>query len=122
MPATTRYPAGRSRSNGCAQLLRDRYYLGYITYEGVEYQGRHEPLVTPDLFDRVQRILDSHSGAGTRYRTHNHYLKGLLYCGRCKYRLVVMRAQGNGGEYFYFFCRGRQQGCCDLPLHTHRST
>jgi site-specific DNA recombinase len=69
------------------------------------------------LFDRVQRILDSHSGSGIRYRTHNHYLKGLLYCGRCKYRLVVQRAEGrHGGEYFYFFCRGRQQGLCDLPF------
>jgi site-specific DNA recombinase len=73
------------------------------------------PLVTPELFDRVQRILDSHNGAGTRYRTHNHYLKGLLYCGRCKYRLIVMPGRGNGGTYYYFHCRGRQQGLCDLP-------
>jgi site-specific DNA recombinase len=28
---------------------------------------------------------------------------------------------GNGGEYFYFFCRGRQEGLCDQPyvnVHT----
>jgi site-specific DNA recombinase len=30
---------------------------------------------------------------------------------------VVQRAEGrHGGEYFYFFCRGRQQGLCDLPF------
>jgi site-specific DNA recombinase len=84
---------------------------------GSSIRARHESLITEELFERVQRILDSHSGSGTRYRSHNHYLKGLLYCGRCKYRLVVQRTQGrHGGEYFYFFCRGRQQGLFDLPF------
>ena len=74
-------------------------------------------MISEDLFDRVQRILDSHSGSGTCERSHNHYLKGLLYCGRCKYRLIVQRAVGQrGGVYYYFFCRGRQQGLCDLPF------
>ena len=55
-------------------------------------------------------------GTGTRQRNHNHYLKGLVWCGRCKYRLIVQRAVGRGGGvYFYFYCRGRQQGLCDLP-------
>jgi len=40
--------------------------------------GRHEPLVSEELFERVQRVLNAHSGAGVRSRTHNHYLKGLL--------------------------------------------
>ena len=57
-----------------------------------------------------QRILDAHSGSGTRQRTHNHYLKGTLYCDRCKHRFIVQRAVGNGGEYFYWLCRGRQKG------------
>ena len=117
MPATTRHPSRPISIERLRQLLRDRYYLGYVTYQDIEYKGRHEPLISQELFDRVQRILDSHSGSGTRYRTHNHYLKGLLYCGRCKYRLVVQRAEGrHGGEYFYYFCRGRHQGLCDLPF------
>ena len=29
-----------------ARVLRDRYYLGVVTYEGEEYAGRHEALVT----------------------------------------------------------------------------
>jgi site-specific DNA recombinase len=117
MPASTKRPAGPISIERLRELLRDRYYLGYITYEGVEYPGRHQPLIDEDLFDRVQRILDSHSGAGIRHRSHHHYLKGLLWCGRSKHRLIVHRAQGrHGGEYFYFFCRGRQDGSCDLPF------
>lgn len=86
-----------------------------MTYEGIEYQGRHEALICPELFGRVQKVLDSHQGAGARTRTHNHYLKGVLWCARCEHRFIVQRAVGNGGEYFYFFCRGRQEGLCDAP-------
>src|SRR6266498_3230936 len=62
-------------------LLRDRYYLGYVEYEGIEYPGRHEPLVTPELFEQVQNVLAKHTESHVRHRTHNHYLKGLLWCG-----------------------------------------
>jgi site-specific DNA recombinase len=91
------------------KILRDRYYVGYVTYKGVEYPGRHTPLISEDLFDRAQRILDSHSGSGTRQRTHHHYLKGVVWCARCKQRFIVQRSKGrHGGIYYYFFCGGRE--------------
>jgi site-specific DNA recombinase len=30
------------------KVLRDRYYCGYVTYKGVEYEGRHEPSSAPN--------------------------------------------------------------------------
>lgn len=66
-----------------ARMLRDRYYLGYITYDGEELPGRHEALIDPHLFDRVQAILDARTTSGERRRVHHHYLKGTLYCGHC---------------------------------------
>ena len=120
MAATARRPSRPISLAQLAEVLRDRYYLGYIEYDGIEYPGRHEALITPELFERVQKVLDSHSGTGARTRTHNHYLKGVLWCARCEQRFVVQRARGNGGEYFYFFCRGRQEGRCDTPyLNVH---
>jgi site-specific DNA recombinase len=95
-------------------MLADRYHLGVLEYDGEEYEGRHEALVTPDLFDRVQRVLALH-GSGTRQRRHNHFLKGTLWCGRCGRRFIIMRGKGNGGTYFYFLCRGRQEHECDQP-------
>jgi len=120
MQAPARRPARPISRGQLHDVLRDRYYLGYVEYEGIEYPGRHEALITPELFERVQKVLDSHSGAGTRTRTHNHYLKGLMWCAQCEHRFIVRRTVGNGGEYFYFFCRGRQEGVCDQPhLNVH---
>lgn len=111
-----RWPSGPVSLGRLYAILQDRYYLGYVIYKDEEYPGRHEALVTPEIFDRVQRVLTLRGGCGTRQRRHNHYLKGLLWCGRCGKRLIISPGRGNGGQYFYFICRGRQDRTCDQPF------
>jgi site-specific DNA recombinase len=114
-----RSPSGPISTSSLSTMLKDRYYVGFVTYQGEEFPGRHKALVSPDLFDRVQTFMDERSGRGTRQRRHHHYLKGSLWCGKCHeggerdFRMIVARAVGHGGEYFYFFCRGRQEKVCD---------
>ena len=112
-----RWPAGPISWEGLRSLLRDKYYAGFIMFKGVEYKGRHQPLISEELYDRVQRVFEVRSGSGTRERTHNHYLKGLFWCARCKQRFIVQRTKARNGEghYVYFFCIGRQKGLCDQP-------
>lgn len=114
---TARYPAGTPISiNSLGKMLRDRYYCGVIVHDGEEYPGRHDAIITEELFQRVQSVLFAERGAGTRRRTHNHYLKGLLWCGRCGKRLIIWPGRSKSGEqYFYYVCRGRQTHECDLP-------
>ncbi|MGH3661467.1 MAG: recombinase family protein [Micromonosporaceae bacterium] len=115
---TKQRPAGSPVSiHKIGDLLQDRYYLGYVSHNGQEHQGRHEPLVTHELFDKVQKILHTERRAGTRARKHNHYLKGAIWCHRCKSRLIYTKGRSKTGrDYFYFVCRGRQDHICDLPL------
>jgi site-specific DNA recombinase len=97
-------------------MLRDRYYLGYITYNGIEYPGRHEPLIDLELFDKVQKVLYTERNAGTRERVHDHYLKGTIWCARCRRRLILRPSTSKTGQrYFYYICRGVQEADCDLP-------
>ena len=116
MPGNRRFGRRPISLHAIGNLLKDRYYLGYVTYEGVEYEGRHEAIIEPDLFERVQRVLYSERGAGTRTRTHDHYLKGTVWCNRCKRRLILRPSTGKSGNlWFYYICRGVQEGDCDLP-------
>lgn len=110
-----------------SRLLRDRYYCGIITLDGAEHPGRHEALVSDELFDKVQRLLDSRGVAGERRRVHEHYLKGTLYCDNCHqrgivHRMVIQRSIGrSGNEYFYFFCAGRTiKDCSTSHISTAR--
>ena len=96
---TTRPSAKRPTPNPLAvstihRLLADPYYTGIVTFKGKQYPGRHKPLVSQELFDRVQEIRALRSN-NTRDRVHFHYLKG--------------------GTYAYYLCRGRQDGHCDMP-------
>jgi site-specific DNA recombinase len=115
---TRKHPAGSAVSiHKIGQILVDRYYLGTVTFNGTEYPGRHEPLIEQDLFDKVQAVLFEQRGAGSRERKWNHYLKGLVWCARCKRRLIIERGKSKTGRlYFYFLCMGRNDnGACDLP-------
>lgn len=99
-------PVSRSQ---VANMLSNRYYLSYVSFRGIEYEGRHQPLVHQALFDRVQEVLRSHRHAGKKRRKHHHYLKGSVFCGECGSRLLFTRANGHGGTYDYFVCLGRHQ-------------
>ncbi len=101
--------------NRLYQILSDPYYAGVIEYQGEEFPGRHQPLISRELFDRVQEVLTQHGGGGTRQRKHHHYLKGLVWCDDCRQRFVIMPGRGNGGTYWYFVCVGRVRGTCDQP-------
>ena len=102
------------------RLLADPYYTGIVTFIGKQYPGRHKPLVSQELFDRVQEMRALRSN-NTRDRVHFHYLKGgFLHCERChragrRSRFVYTEAKGKGGTYAYYLCRGRQDGHCDMP-------
>jgi site-specific DNA recombinase len=100
-----------------AELLRNRYYLGVVSYRGVEYPGKHPALVEPELFERVQMILEDRDQHVLKPRRHHHYLRGLLSCGRCGSRLQYTTGRGrHGGEFDYFVCMKRLRGReCELP-------
>jgi site-specific DNA recombinase len=102
-------------------MLRDPYYIGMVSYKGRVYPGRHEALVSAEVFERVQAVLDARMQRNQRDIVHNHFLRGMLRCGRCHARgrsrqLIYSRAtNANGTAYEYYLCAGRQDGTCDLP-------
>ncbi|UGT62881.1 recombinase family protein [Nocardia asteroides] len=103
------------------KMLSDPYYLGYVVYKGERYEGRHPAIVSPELFHRVQDVLNARSARGQRDRVQTHYLKGGLFCDRCHRagrhaRLIYTEVTNRHGmRYGYFLCRARQEGLCDLP-------
>jgi site-specific DNA recombinase len=107
------HPLSRSQ---IARLLRSKYYIGIVPYNGVEHEGRHEPLIDKTTFDQVQRVLDAHSHAQERDRKHSHFLKGSLRC-HCGERISFVKGRSKTGRvYDYFACLGRKKGTgCKLP-------
>lgn len=114
---TAKTPAGPPALSKFALMLRNRYYLGMVSYRGVQYHGKHEPLVGPELFARVQRILDERDQHHLKQRRHQHYLRGLMTCTRCGSRLLYTVVRGQAGGLFAYYVCGRRHRAdgCDLP-------
>jgi site-specific DNA recombinase len=99
------------------RMLRDDYYIGVVTRQGVKREGRHEAIINPAVFEQVQAILTAHKASGDRSHKHTHYLTRSVYCGTCRKRLGYGRHRGNGGVYEYFSCLSRMSkgGRCHAP-------
>lgn len=113
--ATRRLPERPVSKSTVATMLRNPYYIGIIRWAGKEYpaDAEHVPLTDAVTFARVQQVLDGNNTGGDKSWRYQQYLKGTLFCGYCKKRLGFIHGRGEGGEYLYFYCIGRQQknGC-----------
>ena len=106
-PATPRRPSQPISKKKLHQILLNPYYKGIVTYNDVQYQGKHPIIIDPITWEKVQTILKSHAN-GERSRVHEHYLKSTVYCGKCGSRLIIHNAKSHtGARYPYFICIGR---------------
>ena len=109
IPPTARKPTNPVSVRLLQTLLRNPYYKGVISFQGVEYAGAHEPLVDTVTWQTVQDILTAHTN-GERQRMHNHHLKSTIVCGLCGARLLVQHATSRAsGTYHYFVCARRHR-------------
>lgn len=105
-------------ANKLHDILTNRYYIGYVSWRGVEHPGKHEPLIDSETFDRVQHVLQAHKQSSSRPQKHTPYLAGSIFCGRCGSKLIYGVSTGRRGEqYPYWLCLGRHKykNGCDLP-------
>jgi DNA invertase Pin-like site-specific DNA recombinase len=91
--------------------LRNRLYMGEFEWNGRVYQGKHQPLVTRDLWERVQGVLDGRHAKKHRRVKHDFAFSGLIACGHCGCSIV---GEIKKQRYVYYHCTG-YKGRCDEP-------
>ncbi len=68
--------------SGMHELLRNPFYYGaFIWNKKLHTHGKHEPIISKELFDRVQQTLTRKPDA--KYSKHFYMLKGLVRCEEC---------------------------------------
>ena len=99
-----------SKSN-IHKLLRKRIYTGDFDWNGKTYRGSHQPLITCELFEHVQQILDARFEGKHRKVIHDFAFSGLIRCGHCGCSLL---SEIKKGRYVYYHCSG-YKGKCPEP-------
>lgn len=102
---TTKYGSWKSEAL-IHNVLKNEVYIGKVKFNGVTYDGVHEPIIPKELFDKVQDIMaNSRRGMASYKRSPfraSTLLSSLVYCGKCgaKYH----------GEHGNYSCYSRTKG------------
>lgn len=61
------------------KILNNQLYIGRITHKEKSYEGQHQPIISVELWDRVQNALKQ----GKEERVKRHAKHGALLMGKC---------------------------------------
>ena len=93
----------RTRAN---YILSNPFYYGHFRYMGEIYEGKYEPILSKQLFDKVQEVMKLKSRPRHKDKFEPQALCGLLSCATCgmmitgEYRI---KTQKNGTQHFYTY-------------------
>lgn len=69
-------------------ILKNRTYIGEITFQGQQYKGIHQRIIEDDVFSKAQDILKSRS---VTHQASKYLLSSIVYCGNCKSKMRYMQ-------------------------------
>jgi DNA invertase Pin-like site-specific DNA recombinase len=98
-------------------ILRNRLYTGSFEWNGKLYQGKHEPLISVELWDRVQGLLDGRFAKKAKRGKHDFAFSGLIACAKCGCAVV---GEIKKERYVYYHCTGYADKCQGNPVSCRR--
>jgi site-specific DNA recombinase len=103
-------------------LLTNPVYLGKVRHHDEVFEGEHEGIVDPDVFERARRQLNLNGRTGgSRVRNAHHaLLKGLVRCAPCGCGMMHHFASSTTARgtkrYRYYVCmKAQKQGWATCP-------
>jgi len=81
--------------------LKNPFYYGVMRINGELYPHKYEPLISKDLFDRVQQVMAGYDKKPFRYGCKPFALRGLVKCADCGCTITAERKKD---VYNYYSC------------------
>ena len=81
-------------------MLRNVFYKGLIFYRGKIYKGVHEPIISEQLFEKVQQAF-KRDGKPLKRKDHDFIFSNLMKCPDCGCNIT---AEIKKGKYIYYHC------------------
>lgn len=86
-------------------MLMNKFYRGLMSRQGKLYQGKHEAIVSQEIFDRVQDVL--HGRHHAKPEKHFYSARGFLNCANCGCMITADTKKG----YQYYYCTNGKGVC-----------
>ena len=93
-------------------ILTNPIYFGMMRWNGHLYEGKHQPLIDQELFERVQEMLQRTKNGEIIpvYAKHNLTYRGVLQCGECGCKITAEektktnKGDGKVHRWVYYHC------------------
>ncbi len=100
-----------SRS-GIYKIFTNQFYAGIIRYDDRQYEGKHDPMITLEEYDRVQILLGRKGKP--RPKKHTFAFTGFIRCGECGCLITAetkkkLLQSGEIREHIYYHCTRRKK-------------
>lgn len=92
------------------QMLRNPLYIGKLRWREAVYEGNHEGIISPELFEMAQQIIRERSEELSGRNWHNgdeRLLAGTIRCGRCQAHMVGVSTHKKNRKFPYYLCNKR---------------
>ncbi|MEI7765697.1 MAG: recombinase family protein, partial [bacterium] len=100
-----------------SNILSNPIYYGHFRHAGEIYEGKHEPIISKELFDKANAVLAGR-GRTPDKKTDPRPFCGLMSCGSCGMGItgeIRIKHQKNGTthRYVYYHCskKSKTQKC-----------
>ncbi len=92
------------------RILQNPIYYGVMFVHGKYYPGKHETIISKDLFDKVQDVFNNNNRS--RYKKHFYPLRGFMTCNVCGCLITALEKKG----FVYYYCTNGK-GKCEEHKH-----
>ncbi len=97
------------------RLLTHRVYLGFVKHGDEWFDGNFEPILTPALFEAVQKVVSGKERPRTRKVKHDFPLVGLFRCAECNGMISAQWAVNRWGTKYRYYRCSKKRGRCSQP-------
>jgi site-specific DNA recombinase len=112
--------AARWTPSTISRMVRNVAYGGKLEINGEIYEGDHDALIEPELFERVQKLVKANSETASKGKgrtpARHLFVRGHLKCAECNGSMLP-RTNARDGKDFYMCLTRRDEGkdACSMP-------
>jgi len=103
-------------------ILQNPFYYGHFLYNGELHEGRHTPIISKALYDKVQQVIETRGHTQKQIKPATPFL-GLLRCACCGMSITSetkTKTQKNGNlhSWTYYRCSRKKRAvkCLEPPI------
>lgn len=90
-------------------MLKNRFYIGYATENGKEFEHRYERLIDDEVFYKCQAVMSKHKAKPAVTTKREFIFQGMLTCSKCG----CMYSSEIKKEKYIYLRPSKKKGACD---------